>query len=212
MRWPLIHISAAALQDVLQDQEFSSDIVVSYFYFDFNDAEKQSSKKAIRSLMLQCAQQARDGAQALEQLYHKCRDGQQQPAEDTVQSLLQDTLAGPGQKFVVLDALDECTDPEGMLTFLHTVAQAQYSGLRILATGRRDRDIDAHLSLVAEYNIDIQSAVVDQDIRVYVQARLTTDPKLRKWPAAVQEEISQVMMEKAGGMYVNNIGGQPWQY
>ena len=137
---------------------------------------------------------------------------QQQPAEDTVPSLLQDTLAGPGQKFIVLDALDECIDPEGILTFLQTVAQAQYSGLPILVTSRRDRDIDAHLRLVAEHNIDIQRAVVDQDIRFYVQARLTTDPNLRKQPVAVQEEISQVMMEKAGGMYVNNIGGQPWQY
>ena len=71
-----------------------------------------------------------------------------------------------------------------------------------MTTSRRERDIDECLGVVADHNIDIQSAVVDQDIRLYVQDRLTTDSKLKKWPTSVQDDISQTLMEKAGGMYV----------
>ena len=105
----LTWISAGALQDVLLDRQSNNDAVVSYFYFDFHDAEKQSSKRAVRSLLLQCVRQDHDGARALEQLYRQCSDGQQQPAEHTVQAILQDVLARPTEKYVVLDALDECT-------------------------------------------------------------------------------------------------------
>src|ERR1700760_50207 len=94
-----IPISAVALQNIMRDQESTGDVVVSYFYFDFNDAEKQSSKRAIRSLLLQCARQTRDGTQVLEQLYHRCGDGQQQPAEDMIRSSLRELLGRPGQKY-----------------------------------------------------------------------------------------------------------------
>jgi hypothetical protein len=72
-----------------------------------------------------------------------------------------------------------------------------------MATSRRERDIVEQLKLIVDYNINIQSAVVDEDIRVYVRDRLTTDSKLKKWPRSVQDEIIRVIMEKANGMYVH---------
>ena len=69
-----------------------------------------------------------------------------------------------------------------------------------MATSRREKDIEEQLSPIANYNINIQGAVVDADIRVYVRDRLATDAKLKKWPHTVQNEIITVMMEKAGGM------------
>jgi hypothetical protein len=110
-------------------------------------------------------------------------------------------IAGTGGQYIVLDALDECTDREDMLTFLHELVMLKQPCLRILATSRREKDIEDQLSSVARHNIDIQSAVVDEDIRVYVRDRLATDTKLKKWPPEVQEEIASVMMAKASGMY-----------
>src|SRR5947208_7073006 len=110
--------------------------MASYFYFDFNDVEKQSSRKAIRSLLFQFILQISDMAQQLERLFQKCDNGQQQPAEDDIHSLFREAMARPGEKYIVLDALDECTDREGVLTFLRELIDSKPRDVRILATSR----------------------------------------------------------------------------
>ena len=177
--------------------------MVSYFYFDFNNTEKQSSKNAIRSLLFQFTLQQQNCLQVLEQIYQKCGNGQQQPAEDVIRSLLKDAVDRTGHnKYIVLDALDECTDREELMTFVRELVDLQQESLRVMITSRREKDIEDQLSPVANYNINIQSAVVDEDIRVYVRDRLATDSKLRKWPGNVQNDIFAVLTEKADGMYV----------
>jgi hypothetical protein len=191
------------LQTILQHQQSQSDTAVGYFYFDFNDVEKQSSKKAIRSLLFQFIQQVPNGLQGLKHLHQKCGSGQQQPAEEAIHSLFQDEMGRVASKYIIIDALDECTDSEDLLTFVGDLAESKLKGLRIMATSRRERDIEERLKPIADHNINIQSAVVDKDIRNYVQDRLATDSKLKKWPASVQDEIATVIMEKANGMYVH---------
>lgn len=191
--------SAASLHKITRLKEIQPDTMVGYFYFDFNETEKQSSKKAIRSLLFQLAQQ-RGRLQTLEQLYHKCENGQQQPGEDVIQSLLKDTIVCAGHKYIILDALDECADREDFMTFVGNLVHLQEEGLRIMITSRREKDIEEHLGAIANYKINIQSIIVDEDIRVYVRDRLIEDRKLNKWPNNVQEDIAAVLMEKAGGM------------
>jgi hypothetical protein len=191
------------LQTILQHRESRSDTAVGYFYFDFNDVEKQSSKKAIRSLLFQFTQQVPGIFQGLEHLYQKCGIGQQQPADEAIHSLFQDGMGLIASKYIILDALDECTDSGDLLAFVGDLADSKLKGLRIMATSRREKDIEEQLKPIADHNIDIQSAVVDEDIRIYVQDRLATDSKLRKWPTSVRDEIATVMMEKADGMYVH---------
>ena len=173
---------------------------MSYIYFDFNDAAKQSSRKAIRSLLFQAALQANDIFHDVERLYHKCSSGQQQPAEDTIHSLFRDAMVRPGAKYLILDALDECTDREGLLPFIREVTASKPRDLHIMATSRREKDIEDELSPLANHNINIQSAIVDEDIRVYLRGRMATDTKLKKWPDSVRDEIMTALMEKAGGM------------
>ena len=164
--------------------------------------EKQSSKKAIRSLLFQFTLQQQNRLQILENLYQRCGNGQQQPAEDVIRSLLKDVVVCTGHKYIILDALDECTDREDFITFIHELVDLQKGGLRIIITSRREKDIEEQLGSIANYNVNIQSAIVDEDIRIYVRDRLATDIKLKKWPGKVQEEIISVLTEKADGMYV----------
>lgn len=175
--------------------------MVSYFYFDFNDVEKQSSGKAIRSLLFQLALQTPDTFQKLEILYQKCNNGQQQPAEDVFPSMLREAVAFPGQKFIILDALDECTDRESLLFFIRKLVSTKPQGLHVLATSRKEKDIEDELGSIAVPKIDIQSDIVDTDIRIYIRDRMAADTRLRKWPALVQSEITTALMDKADGMY-----------
>jgi hypothetical protein len=162
--------------------------------------EKQALQKAIRSLLFQVASHSSAGQQSLEQLYQRCNNGQQQPSVDAIQHLLQDNLALLSSTYVVLDALDECVDRERLLGVLRGLVDLNISGLHVLATSRQERDIQEFLEPIATYNINIQGAVVDADINLYIQGRLNKDSRLMKWPKAVHDEISSVLMEKSGGM------------
>ncbi|KAK4936029.1 hypothetical protein LTR10_023024 [Elasticomyces elasticus] len=193
-------LSTASLHTILQHRVSYPNTIVTYFYFDFNDAAKQSSTKAIRSLLFQAAIQAKEVFHGLEQLYRKCSSGQQQPSEATIHSLFKDAMANPGEKYIILDALDECTDREELLPFIRDATASGLRDLHIMATSRREKDIEDELGPVADHNINIQSAIVDEDIRVYIRDRMATDTKLKKWSVEVQNEIMTALMEKAGGM------------
>ncbi|KAK5202654.1 hypothetical protein LTR41_011600 [Exophiala xenobiotica] len=135
-------LSATALHHILQQKESYPDTIVSYFYFDFNDGAKQSSPNAIRSLLFQVALQASEIFDDLERLYQKCSSGQQQPADDTIHSLLRDAMVRPGLKYIILDALDECTDREELLPFIREVTACKLRDFHIMGTSRREKDID----------------------------------------------------------------------
>jgi hypothetical protein len=150
--------------------------------------------------LVQFALRNHDCLQRLEKLHRKCEYGEQQPAEAELRLLLKGVMASIEYKYIILDALDECTDREDLLTFLNDLVNTKQQSIHILATSRRVRDIEEQLNPIPTQNINIQSTVVDKDIRLYVRDRLTTDPKLKRWPPAMHE-ISAVMMKKAGGMY-----------
>lgn len=190
------------MQNSLDIAASQSGTVVAYFYFDFNDVKKQKSHIALRSLLFQLALVLPDCLKALDEAYRRCSDGKQQPSDDTVRSLLLSALTLSNQKYLIIDALDECTDRQILLTFLQSVATSPQHKVGMLVTSRREKDIEDELRPVAQHIMNIQSAQVDNDISVYVRDRLTTDLKLRKWPQAVKDEIAEELMSKANGMYV----------
>ena len=102
-----------------------------------------------------------------------------------IRSLLKDAVACTGHKYIILDVLDESADREDFVTFIRELVDLQQEGLRVMITSRREKDIEEQLGSIANYNINIQSAIVDEDIRVYVRDRLATDSKLKKWPEKV---------------------------
>jgi hypothetical protein len=195
-------LSSILLYDILEYKDHQPHISVGYFYFDFNDSEKQSSKKALRSLLLQLALQSSDCLQALETLYKMCGNGTQEPAEDKIRELFKDAIIRQEYTYVVLDAMDECTDREPLLDYLEDLVTANLPGFHLVVTSRREKDIEDSFHSICNYSMSIDSAIVNEDIYRYIQHRLATDRKLQKWPAAVKEEITTAMMKRADGMSV----------
>ena len=88
------------------------------------------------------------------------------------------------------------------MTFVGNLVDSFIENLHIMITSRRNKDIEDQLGSLTDYKINIQSAIVDEDIRVYLHNRLATDSKLRKWSEDVRVTIVTALMEKADGMYV----------
>lgn len=104
--------------------------------------------------------------------------------------------------YVVLDALDECTEREDLLAFIEELVRTELNQLHILTTSRREGDIEASLGpLTQDQNkICIQSALVDADIQVHIRERFQNDPKLSRWPPKVHAEIEESLIKDANGM------------
>lgn len=194
--------SSTIIEDVKSSYESDPTVAIAYFYFDFNDIEKQRHEKLIRSLIEQLSLQSMKSMEALNTLFASSQDGQQQPTLDALTSTLQHMLGDFQQIFIILDALDECKEREELLGLLENLIGWNLENLHIIATSRRERDIEETLEPLVTGQVCIQSALVNADIHIHLCDRLQNDPKLKKWPANVRREIENTLMDGAHGMYV----------
>ncbi|KAF2178430.1 hypothetical protein K469DRAFT_438948, partial [Zopfia rhizophila CBS 207.26] len=101
-------LSSTVLQTVLQHCDDDPGKVVIYFYFDFNDVQKQDPEHMLRSLICQLSQQCVKIPTGLDTLFSSCENGQRQPSLDALLEVMQEMIQAFPQLYIVLDALDEC--------------------------------------------------------------------------------------------------------
>jgi hypothetical protein len=171
-----------------------------YFYFDFNDIEKQQYEKMIRSLIKQLSVQCTSISKALESLFSSCKNGERQPKISELLTTLQQMAREFDEIFIILDALDECKDRQELLDGIEEISGWKFGKLHITVTSRREKDIEETLEPLVTDQICIQNALVDADIHIHLHERLRNDPKLKAWPANVQREIKETLMDGAHGM------------
>jgi hypothetical protein len=82
---------------------------LAYFFFDFNDKQKQDPEMIVRSLLCQLSQQSIKIPISLNALFSSCESGKRQPLNNALIDALQSMIRDLPQSYVVLDALDECT-------------------------------------------------------------------------------------------------------
>lgn len=100
----------------------------------------------------------------------------------------------------MVDALDECTDREDLLDFIEVLMGWKIDGLHVLTTIRKENDIVTSLEPLVTYQLCIESALVDADIRVHVLESLSNDRKLKTLSIDVQNEIEDALMSGAKRM------------
>lgn len=200
-------LSSTVIENILQYCSGDPGKAVAYYYFDFKDPEKQLPEAMIKSLISQLSQQCIRIHPQLETLYKSCNSSAQQLAFniDKLVGILGALCEDIPAVYVVLDALDECTDRDTLTDILETIASWRLESLRMLVTSRKVRDIEETLSTIinadTNYFIPLERTIVDEDIRKYVYARISTDKKLKKWRnGEMQQEIEIALMQGAQGM------------
>ena len=165
----------------------------------------------IRSLISQLLQQCVKVPATLETLFSSCGNGQRQPSLEALLEVMHQIIQEYPQSYIVLDALDECTNRAELIDILERIAGWQLKELHLLVTSRKERDIESLLEgIVDKQNtICLQSKLVDKDIHTFVRQRLFNDKGLRKWQKDpdVVHEIETALMKGAHGMYVYPLVG-----
>ena len=115
------------------------------------------------------------------------------------------SLEGLEDAFVVADALDECPkdndEREELLKIFETIHGWTKSSLHLLATSRRETDIESALNpLLCLPAIPIGDDQVDADIRIYVKSELEALSKQKRWPRDLVIEVEETLVRGATGM------------
>lgn len=82
-------LSSTIIEDILCDCSHNHSLAVIYFYFDFNDVEKQQHKKMLSSLIIQLSFQSKDTLRDLILLFSSCRERARPPSFDELLATLQ---------------------------------------------------------------------------------------------------------------------------
>lgn len=176
---------------------------VAFYYFSFNDSEKQKVCNILRSLIAQLAAQNDRLLVNVEALHDYYPQGG--PPVDALKITLRSALELQGEVSLLVDALDECPSDGGVRQeFCATLAEFSswgLSNLHILATSRREPDIEEALSQISAMTaISIQNQVVDTDVGLHVRSQLASETKLKKWPYHIKDEIEVTLVAGANGM------------
>ena len=177
---------------------------LTYFFFDFNDPEKQQSSGMIRSIASQLYSQSNDTMTELESLFSKCQDSQQPAELAALMATLQAAVRNAEHTYIILDALDECSDIVELLAVIQKIVEWNIPALHLLCTSRWLTTVKETMENPTQsaHVIQIEGQMVDKDISNYISQTLQTDPKLKRWRGRpdVREEIRIAMTEKVDGM------------
>jgi hypothetical protein len=128
------------------------------FYYDFREDEKKDLRGLLSSVLFQLCDQSNFYYDILSTLYSTHRDGAQSPSDHELVRCLKELLGLPGQApvYLVVDALDECSNPpaissprEEVLTLLEDLINSHPPNLRICVTSRPEVDIKPVLEPLA---------------------------------------------------------------
>ena len=203
--------SSAIIQDIMALQE-ARQATIAYFYFDCRDADKRDFRNALASLLTQVSAHSDSYCDILSRVHQAHNDGVDKPSTERMITCLKDMLALPdqGPVYIILDALDECSNYSGIplarkevLDLLEDLVDLQLPNLHICVTSRPEIDIRTTLEPLASYAISIHDQNGQKkDIEDYVRYSVYSNSSeyMWAWRDEDKEWVNDALSEKAQGM------------
>ena len=187
---------------------------MAYFYFDFRDIDKQHWRHLIISLLTQLSSHSGPRCDILSRLYSNHDDGARRPSDVTLSRCLKEMLMLPDQRptYLIMDALDECSNAYGILTSRERVLQLvkelvdlHIPNLHICVTSRPEVDIRDVFEPLTSRRVSLHDqSGQKKDIEDYVRSVVysNSEPIMRRWRKEDKELVIEILSERADGMYV----------
>ncbi|KAK3685175.1 hypothetical protein B0T22DRAFT_537570 [Podospora appendiculata] len=137
-------------------------------------------------------------------LYRLYKEGGQPNLVDLMHSLAE-ILKKFERVYLFVDAVDESMPRENLLRVIRDLAtDSRFDNVRTMVTSRQYIDIENVMSEIS-IPVSMNNPLLDEAIRIYVEAQLEKHPKLRRWPAYLQEEVLEALSAKAKGIALANL-------
>ncbi|TVY63617.1 Vegetative incompatibility protein HET-E-1 [Fusarium oxysporum f. sp. cubense] len=123
-----------------------------------------------------------------------------EPTTADLEDVLEVILQRLDNIYIVIDAVDESTPREELLSLIEMLAvDERFEKIRVLATSRQYFDIEQSLNEISA-SISMSNTMVDADIRRFVHARLRSSHRLKRWQERF-DEIEEILATMAQGMF-----------
>ena len=190
---------------------------MAYFYFDFRNANKQSLRDLVPSLLTQLSAGSSLRCDILSELYSNHDDGSKEPSDIVLTRCLKDILTLPDQRpiYIIMDALDESPNTTGIpsarervLQLLKELVNLRLRNLHICVTSRPEADIQNGIVPLTSLRVSLHDqSGQKEDIADYVRSVVysNSEPIIRRWKMEDKDLVIEVLSERADGMYVNHF-------
>ena len=182
--------------DHLEEVYGRENVGIAYIYCTYRE-ETHTATNLISSLLKQLLQQLRPISSSILDLYRHHRDKTTRPSLSEYSRLLAAELHRFSKVFVVIDALDECTEEGRVREQFLTEVLKLIPSVSLLLTSRDIPDMKRKFEVAAR--LDIQAS--DEDIRIYLESRIETElASFIKRDSTLRTDILTTIIEKAQGM------------
>ncbi|OIW26857.1 hypothetical protein CONLIGDRAFT_581605, partial [Coniochaeta ligniaria NRRL 30616] len=172
---------------------------VIYMFCSYKEEDTQTPEHLMASLLKQILQHKAVLPEDVRRLYQTHINRNTRPGLEEITPLLVQEVKTCSDVFVVIDALDECSDREDKRARLLDGIQKLPPNSHILITSRYSPKIEESFKDVPQ--IDIQAT--NDDVKRYVQGRIAKEPKLAKHVRSdptLMDDIIATVVDNCKGM------------
>lgn len=178
-------------------------MAIAYIYFNFKEQEDQTTTNLITSLLMQVARQRPDVSLELHDLHRSSADRERRPTLGRWTDALSLEIKAFDRVFVVIDALDECSEGDGTRTsFLRELNKLFSSGhVNLFITSRPLQGVELHPSKTVYLEISGHP----KDIKLYLDKRIDHEGRLLRIIGSdtnLRNEIINSIVGKSNGMFL----------
>ena len=205
-------VSSALIEDIMTLRD-SGLATMAYFYFDFRDTDKRNRRNLLLSLLSQLSARSKLCCEILHRIYVTHDNGERKPTDDVLVQSLKETLTYSNDHpiYIVIDALDECSNSFGMpsprelvLDLVKVLVELSLPNLHICVTSRPEIDIRTVLDPLTSLRVSLHDETGQKkDIIEYVDSVVRSDARMGKWREQDQNLIIETLSERADGMCVS---------
>ncbi|KAJ7440238.1 ectomycorrhiza-induced ankyrin-domain/NACHT-domain-containing protein [Mycena latifolia] len=158
---------------------------VVFFYFDTNNSGQRTVAQLLCTLVAHLSGQADSPSKILSDLWRSHANGQHLPSNSALisEALIPILMEFTRPVYIILDALDECSECEKLLDSLSRVLDAVLHGTNLVQRG---------VSLSLE-------GCVDEDIKSYIIEKLASQGT--EWTDKRKDQIRLGLLERSKGMF-----------
>ena len=194
-------LSSTVIEQVKALIRHENDIGFAYFYFDFNDEPKQLIDGFLSCILRQLSCQKMPLPDGVRNMYDQYYSSCSRPKRASLIETLFSVAKSFRKVFVVVDALDECKHTYELACFIIKIFEEGPGNIYILGSSRKEQSLEVIFQDSRCRCISLNGSHVDDDIALHIRSKLATDHRLKAWPVIVKQEIEQVLVQGACGMY-----------
>jgi hypothetical protein len=192
-------VAAIAIEHLCKGRQ-NEEIGVGYLFCSYKEQEGQTCNTLLEALLKQLTHGRPDHADAVVKMHETHQTQKTRPSHNEIATALQAVCSSYHVAYLVIDALDECTDTDGTRTkLLNTLQQLQTkANVRLMCTSRFIPEIEERFQL----NTTLEVRASEQDVRQYVAGQVPRLPKCIQRDGDLIREVQDSIAKAVDGMYV----------